>query len=518
VLVKPAPSIRGLIWQCTLLLRAASLLVPKAKRRDWYQEWYAEIWHWAHFLHESGRMSGAAKLELARHCWGAFPDAAWHRFNQDRFLRDVDEVPRSARFCLGAISAALLLVFLVSGLAPTIRSSLAPRPLPYAQPERIAQVSFPGNFNRYRESVIFYSAAQWAQRSRTAKAVAAYSFGEVQLRVESENFPGMTARVSPNFFELLGVKPALGRLFKPGDERDCNQCAVVSQQFWKTRLRGDAGVVGKNIKFGRAQKEVIGVLPANFAFVRPDVSVWALPPAEYDGAIVVDHTGAVLRLADGASLAQAAREFQDFVGHDNLAFNYANPEVELIAARSHLIVKVYLLFTALSLLGALALASTRLAAARTGKSKLSVRSILRWWSFLTLKTLLLLSFCLVLSLELTGRLSIWFTGSIEPMVGPVSTWLFLVTGMIALSWSIHDQCRRCRVCLKRLGNEASVGAPSYLLLDWWGTELVCSEGHGLLHVPEMKSSWLEIEQWVRLDESWKPLFESDKAVRPARVL
>jgi hypothetical protein len=103
------------------------------------------------------------------------------------------------------------------------------------------------------------------------------------------------------------------------------------------------------------------------------------------------------------------------------------------------------------------------------------------------------------------------------MVGPVSTWLFLVTGMIALSWSLHDQCRRCRVCLKRLGNEASVGAPSYLLLDWWGTELVCSEGHGLLHVPEMKSSWLEFEQWVRLDESWKPLFESDKSVRPARV-
>ncbi|HEX4606469.1 MAG TPA: hypothetical protein VH724_20895, partial [Candidatus Angelobacter sp.] len=98
------------------------------------------------------------------------------------------------------------------------------------------------------------------------------------------------------------------------------------------------------------------------------------------------------------------------------------------------------------------------------------------------------------------------------LVGPFSTWLFLVTAMIALSWSLHDQGRRCRLCLRRLSNEASVGTPSYLLLDWWGTELVCSDGHGMLHVPEMKSSWQEFDQWVSLDESWKPLFEHEEPV------
>jgi hypothetical protein len=80
--VKPAPSIRGLIWQCTFLLRAASLLVPQPQRADWYREWHAEIWHWAHFLNESGRLTPHSKLELIRHCWGAFADAAWHRFDQ----------------------------------------------------------------------------------------------------------------------------------------------------------------------------------------------------------------------------------------------------------------------------------------------------------------------------------------------------------------------------------------------------------------------------------------------------
>jgi hypothetical protein len=166
----------------------------------------------------------------------------------------------------------------------------------------------------------------------------------------------------------------------------------------------------------------------------------------------------------------------------------------------------------LSLLGGLILAGTRLAATRNRKLQLSLPCILRWWAFLALKTFLLLSTCFVLSLELTSRVSRMMTGAVQPLAGPISTWLFVVGATLALSWSIHDQCRRCRICLKRLGNEASVGSPSYLLLDWWGTELVCSDGHGLLHVPQMKSSWLEFEQWVHLDESWKPLFDEDKPV------
>ena len=71
--------------------------------------------------------------------------------------------------------------------------------------------------------------------------------------------------------------------------------------------------------------------------------------------------------------------------------------------------------------------------------------------------------------------------------------------------------RRCRICLKRLGHEAYVGVPSYQLLDWWGTELVCPVGHGMLHVAEMKASWFEGDEWIQLDDSWKPLFEEEPA-------
>jgi MacB-like periplasmic core domain len=506
--VKPAPSIRGLIWQCTLLLRAASLLVPKPQRRDWYGEWQAEVWHWAHFLNESGRLNPHTKLELIQHCWGAFADAAWHRFDQDRFMRGWSDLRRSARFCLGSIFLCFALVLLVTGFAATLRSGF--KKLPYYQPDRVATLSFHRNFTQYHDGTLFKSVIDWSQRTHTASDVAGYSFHPASVSSAGRSVATLSAHVSPGFFELLGSRAAMGRVLRKGDETDCPHCIVLTQNFWKSQLQSDRSIVGKTLKLDDVDSQVIGILPEDFTFVFPEASVFTLPPVDPKIANLADQTGAILRLAPGASMVDAVKEFHQFIDKDASSFGYAKASVDPMESRARQGAMLYLLFTALALACGLALAGTRLSSARTRRLQLGFRSNLRWWSFLALKTLLLLSLCFVVSVELTGRISIAFTGAIQPLVGPSSTWFFLVTAMLALSWALHDQRRRCRICLKRLGNEASVGAPGYLLLDWWGTELVCSNGHGLLHVPEMKSSWLEIEQWVQLDESWKPLFEEDK--------
>ncbi|HEV7520052.1 MAG TPA: hypothetical protein VGP89_03070, partial [Candidatus Angelobacter sp.] len=106
--MNPNPQIRPLIWECKFLLRGASWLVPKQQRAAWYQEWFGESWHWLHFLAESGRLNSHTSRELARHCWGAFPDAAWHRFDHKKVSRAFDETPRTARFCLSAILFSVL--------------------------------------------------------------------------------------------------------------------------------------------------------------------------------------------------------------------------------------------------------------------------------------------------------------------------------------------------------------------------------------------------------------------------
>jgi len=97
-------------------------------------------------------------------------------------------------------------------------------------------------------------------------------------------------------------------------------------------------------------------------------------------------------------------------------------------------------------------------------------------------------------------------GGTDLLTEPLSTWLFLMASMGVFTWSIRDQRKRCRVCLRRLGLAAQVGCPGCLLLNWAGTELVCVEGHGMLHVPEMVSCWNEVDQWTALDDSWIELF------------
>jgi hypothetical protein len=281
-----------------------------------------------------------------------------------------------------------------------------------------------GSFTKYDEGNLFRATAQWAQRSKTAETVAAYSWHPVGLVFPHHVVNDISARVSPNFFDLLGNKAALGRLFTPVDETNCTQCVVITDRLWKAEFNSDRNIVGKTISVDGRSGTVIGVLPESFVFIFPEVSVWLLPGWGTSTNNFADRTGAVLRMQPQATLAQAKQEFGQMADKDG----YSQPQ------------------------------------------------------------------------------------SVHPLVGPFSTWLFLVTAMIALSWSLYDQGRRCRFCLRRLGNEASVGTPGYLFLGWWGTELVCSDGHGLLHVPEMKSSWQEFDQWVSLDESWKPLFEHEEPV------
>jgi hypothetical protein len=494
------------MWQCTLLLRAASLLVPKSARAEWYKEWHAEIWHWLHFLTESGRLSSQSVLEIMRHCWGAFPDAAWHRIDQKKAARTMDEVPRSARFCLGTIGGAFIFLFLVTGLAPTIRSGF--RPLPFSQPNKLAYLSFQGNFAQYDEEHLFRNTADWGVQSKTAESAAAYSWHPVVVAAPEGAVREIGARVSPNFFELLGNKAALGRMFVAGDETACPHCAVITDRLWRTEFHSDRGILGKTVSVNDQAKTIIGVLPENFIFIFPEVSVWELPHWGVTTHNLAGRTGAVLRMKPRATLSEAGAEFRGLARKQG----YDRPQMESFASRAHQGAKLYLFFSVLSLFGGIALGSSRLGGAKTRKLKLSWRNTARWWGFFVVKTLLLLAICFVGALEITGRASLILTGSVHPLVGPFSTWLFLVTAMIALSWSLHDQSRRCRFCLKRLGNEASVGMPGYLFLGWWGTELVCSDGHGMLHVPEMKSSWQEFDQWVSLDESWKPLFETEEAV------
>ena len=78
--------------------------------------------------------------------------------------------------------------------------------------------------------------------------------------------------------------------------------------------------------------------------------------------------------------------------------------------------------------------------------------------------------------------------------------------LFAFRWILQDQRKRCPVCLRVLSNPARVGEASRNFLAWNGTELICAGGHGLLHIPELPTSWFSTQRWLYLDASWGGLF------------
>ena len=72
--------------------------------------------------------------------------------------------------------------------------------------------------------------------------------------------------VSGNYFQLLGVKPSLGRLFTPQDDtaKDANPVAVLSYNYWRTRFGGSRDVVGQTVLINGHPFVILGVAPINF--------------------------------------------------------------------------------------------------------------------------------------------------------------------------------------------------------------------------------------------------------------
>src|ERR1700761_4350335 len=75
-----------------------------------------------------------------------------------------------------------------------------------------------------------------------------------------------SAKVSANFFTVLGTTAVLGRTLTAGEVNRNANLVVLSYQFWKRHYSSAADVIGKKLEIDNAAYQVIGVMPADFAF------------------------------------------------------------------------------------------------------------------------------------------------------------------------------------------------------------------------------------------------------------
>jgi hypothetical protein len=381
-----------------------------------------------------------------------------------------------------------MLIALASGFLPLTRNVLMP--LPYRDAASVATLAQSGTMAT-RAGVPGKAVELWRERSVTLDGIATYRWEAAPWGEAAATAP--SARVSRNFFHLLGAKTSAGRSFErdafagcaAGPEAGPEECLILSYDFWRSSNGGS------RVTWNGKSYRVAAVLKPGFWFLSPRIAVWrvgAPGPAE--------RTGVVTRLRPDFTNKEVEAEL-GFILRD-AGMNDWESMVEITSVASRVRSVLWSFGFGVGLAIVIILPGLRMRMPSWNP---------RAAAFFAAKTGLLLAVVLLCGIEFTHATSITMLGGTDAFTEPLSTWLFMLGSMGVLVWSIADQRRRCRVCLSRLGMAAQVGCPGCLLLDWAGTELVCMEGHGMLHVPEMAACWQEPDRWTSLDDSWQELFE-----------
>ena len=193
-----------------------------------------------------------------------------------RIVRWLDETQRDLRYAFqslrhkpGFTATVTLTLALGIGINVAIFSVVncaLLRPLPYRNAERL--VTLLRHSERNRDLISFTSPADLEDfKSRSDVFEDAAVVLQTEYRVIHKESPERVTGVdaSANLFALLGIKPALGRLFLPDDgESGRDSIVILSYSYWLGEMGGDAGAVGKKLTIDGKVRTVVGVLPADF--------------------------------------------------------------------------------------------------------------------------------------------------------------------------------------------------------------------------------------------------------------
>jgi predicted permease len=216
-----------------------------------------------------------------------------------------------------AIGANALIFSVVNGIIL--------KPLPFADPERlvgawhVAPGLMPGAMNQgpatyftYRENKVFDDIGMWDNAAVT-----------ITGRGEPERVDALY--VTDGTLPIVGVRPALGRVFSPADDAPGSaETAIVSHEFWRRVLGGGSTAIGQTIVIDGRPREVIGVLPEGFRFLRYNPAV-LLPFRFNRQQVFIGNFSyqAVARLKPGQTIEDANANMARLI--PNIPDNFALP-------------------------------------------------------------------------------------------------------------------------------------------------------------------------------------------------
>jgi predicted permease len=217
-------------------------------------------------------------------------------------------------------------------------NALLLRPLSgVAEPERLVQVGRQYEGKNYLSDSSYPDYLDYRDQNTVMSGLAALSYASFHLSTGQEAIAVGGELVSGNFFEVLRVTPAQGRLITAADEQGAgaSQVAVLSFRLWQQRFDGDVNVIGRTIKLDGHDFTVIGVASAEFDGTRVGTQsdVWAplLTRRQTDpkGASILDQRHPSWlemcgRLKPGMTIEQARAEFTTIAERLRQAYPQSN--------------------------------------------------------------------------------------------------------------------------------------------------------------------------------------------------
>ena len=150
------------------------------------------------------------------------------------------------------------------------------RPLPYPDPDRIMALwekrPAEGVFDNPASPA---DALDWIRMNETFEAMAAMTPAPLDLTGSGDPIRVFAGAVTPQFFEVFGTQPLLGRTFRPDDAvPGRHRVVLLDHGIWRERFGANAAVVGQMVSLSGVPHEVIGVLPETFDFPATTVRLW----------------------------------------------------------------------------------------------------------------------------------------------------------------------------------------------------------------------------------------------------
>jgi putative ABC transport system permease protein len=271
-----------MIWFKVTAARLRGLFAHQRKERELDDEVRFHLEMQAEDHRKAGMTPAEARNAALRGFGGIEPMKETYR--ESSTFAPLENAARDSRYALRTLgrspgftltSVAVLALAIGAGTALfSVLNAVLLRPLPFPEPSQLVMLwtTTPGGGQEARSA--YWTAEQWRIRSQSFSAMAVFDPGTANVTTAGVGEQISAAAVSVGFFPLLGVEPALGRVFSQDETSVRQRLVLISHRYWQARFAGSPTAIGADIDLDGVPARIIGVLPSSFRFPKLDADVW----------------------------------------------------------------------------------------------------------------------------------------------------------------------------------------------------------------------------------------------------